>query len=219
MSMAETELGHYRKAAALLGEAAAIHSHHHSLTPVEHSDSVLAAARLLMATGSNEAAEKALREVSIEPPGTSKISYIWLEQSIGRAEASLACNRPHAAIVQAREVSNRISESGLGAYFKRWTAQAALLEGRGLLLVKRAPEALPILQRSVQLGSEVFDTSSSPALADSQVALAECLLTLGRRDEARTLAVKAQAIHATHQDLGEHFRAPLRALEARMRVR
>jgi tetratricopeptide (TPR) repeat protein len=99
-------------------------------------------------------------------------------------------------------------------YFKNYEAQASLGEGKGLLLTHHAPEALPLLQRAVQLGEEVYDRSCSPALADSQIALAKCLLDLGRRDQARTLLSRAKEIHSTHKDLGDQFRKPLRELEA-----
>ena len=42
---------------------------------------------------------------------------------------------------------------------------------------------------------------------------------LGRRVEARALLAEAKAIHATHRDLGEQFRKPLRELEARLASR
>ena len=100
-------------------------------------------------------------------------------------------------------------------YFKRYEAPAALDEGKGLLLAGRAPEALPLLQRAVQLGSQIYDVDQSPQLADSQIALATCLFNLGRRDEARALLIRAKAIHATHKDLGEQFKKPLRELSQR----
>jgi serine/threonine-protein kinase len=62
----------------------------------------------------------------------------------------------------------------------------------------------------------VYDRDLSPALADSQIALAKCLLDLGHRDQARALLAQAKAIHSTYKDLGEQFRKPLRALEARL---
>jgi hypothetical protein len=128
----------------------------------------------------------------------------------------LALGRPGAAIEQAREVQERIQGSGVGPYLKRWEAQAALVEGKGLLLTQRAPDALPQLQRAVLLGSEVYDPERSPDLAGSQVALASCLIELGHRDQARALLAQAKAIHSTHKDLGEQFRKPLRELEARL---
>ena len=89
-------------------------------------------------------------------------------------------------------------------------------EGKSLLLTRHASDALPLLQRAVQLGAEVYDPGRSPALADSQIALAKCLAELGHRDQARVLLVQAKAIHSTHKDLGEQFRKPLRELEARL---
>ena len=215
----ETALGHYRQAEALLAEADAIHARSGPLTPGYLSDAVLARAGFLIATGQAEEAAAALRAGPREPLGRGSISYGWLDHSLARAEVDLARNRPDTAIAQAREVRIRIEGSGLAQYFKRWEAQAALQEGKGLLLTRRPQEALPLLEQAVRLGSEVFDSSQSPLLADSQVTLASCWLALDRGDRARALLAQAKAIHATHRDLGEQFRAPLRRLETQIRGR
>ena len=147
---------------------------------------------------------------------SGKITYSWLNVSLARAEVNLARNRPEAAIDQAALVRKRIIESGLAHYFKYWEAQAALLEGKGLLLSKRAADAQPLLERAVQLGSDVLDPQHSLQLADSKIVLAFCLLDLGRRDQAQPLLLQAKAIHASYKDLGDQFKSPLRKLEARM---
>ncbi len=210
----ETELGHYRRAEAILAEVSTIRARLGPPPPDHRADAVLAPAKFLMATGKADDAARVLQEFPLEPAAPGKLSYDWLDISLARAEADLARNRPDAAIEQARAVGSRIETSGLRTYFKRWEAQAALVEGKGLLLMQRAPEALPQLRRAVQLGSEVYDPACSPVLADSQIALATALLTMGRGEEARALLAQAKAIHTTHKDLGEQFRKPLRELEA-----
>jgi serine/threonine-protein kinase len=215
----EIELGHYRQAEAALAEVAAIYSRIGHPEPGYRSDAALASAELLIATGKADEAATALQQVPMDSPGPGKMSYVWLDQSLARAEADLACKRPAGAIERARDVRTRIGESGLADYFKRWEAQAALLEGKGLLLEGHVSEALPMLERAVELGGEVYDRDRSPLLAESQIALAWCLAESGRTDGARALLSQAKAIHATHQELGEQFRAPLRALDARLRIR
>jgi tetratricopeptide (TPR) repeat protein len=97
-----------------------------------------------------------------------------------------------------------------------WEQRAALVQGKGLRLLRRSDEALRLLQRAVDVGVDLYDTDRSAALADAQIALAECLIDLGRFDEAAPLAQRAKAIHATHAQLGEHYTQPLLALQTRL---
>jgi len=211
---AEAELGHYRQAAAMLDEASAIYSSRRAKPSAgQFNDLLLARARFLTATGKAAEALAILREFDETEDRSAPITTPWLDVSIARADAELACGRPDAAIQQTREVRARIEISGVTPYFKRWEAEAALDEGKGLLLTGRAAEALPPLQRAVLLATEVYDRDHSPELADSQIALGSCLVSLGRRNEARTLLARATAIHRTHRELGEHYRKPLRELE------
>ena len=74
------------------------------------------------------------------------------------------------------------------------------------------------LERALSL-REANDDKNSPWLAEAQVALAECLVSLGERTRARTLLASAKAIHATHRELGEYFKRPLRELVERLNRR
>ncbi len=214
----EIELGHYSRAAALLDEADAIHSKL-GIKPASRllNDNLLARAKLQLVTGNADGARKTLEDFPANREAPAKISYPWLDVSIARAEVDLAQFKPAEAIAQAALVNSQIAGSGVAPYFKRWEAQASLLRGQGLVMTKRASEALPLLRRAVQLGSAVYDPERSPDLADAQIALASCLLDLGQREEARTLAGKAEAIHARHEELGEQFRSPLRKVKERLR--
>lgn len=214
----ETDLGHYRKAEEMLAEASAIRSRLRTgLTEYRYDDAV-ATAKFLTATGKADEAVRVLEGVPMEPEVVSQLSYPWLDTSIARAEAELAREQTGAAIDRAREVRRRIEASGLTVFFKRWVAETTLIEGQGLLREKRPADALPLLERAVQLGYEVYDPDRSPALADSQIALASCLMELRRGDQARTLLAQARSIHANHKDLGERYKKPLRELEARLRL-
>ena len=93
--------------------------------------------------------------------------------------------------------------------------RASLLEGKAKRLGGRTGDVLPLLARAVELSAELFDHEQSPKLADAQIALAECLLDLGQRDQAKALLAQANAIHASHKELGEHYRKPMRDLQAR----
>jgi serine/threonine-protein kinase len=212
LAVAEMEFGHFREAQASLEEASAIRSRLGGSRPWELTDALLARARFLMVTGKPEEAARLLEESPLKPDPAGAISYDWLEVSQARADADLARGLPDRAIAQAASIRKRIADSGLGSYFKRWDARAALAEGKGLLLTHRPQEALSPLQRAVQLGSEIYDPDRCPALADSHIALASCLLALGRRQEARAAMARAQAIHATYRELGEQYKGPLRAM-------
>jgi serine/threonine-protein kinase len=213
----EIELGHYQRASAMLEEASSIRTRlGDTAASGQLNDALLGRARLLLATGRAEEASQTLRAIPVRPEANWELTYPWFSISVAQADVDLEQNRLQEAILKARQVQRQIKESGLLAYLKRWMARAALEEGKGLLLMRHASEALPPLQRAVQLGAEVYDRDLSPALADSQIALAKCLLDLGHRDQARALLAQAKAIHSTYKDLGEQFRKPLRALEARL---
>jgi tetratricopeptide (TPR) repeat protein len=216
-SEGETTLGNYTKAEAMLREASAIHARLGSTSASGQLNTTqLMWAKLLISTGRANEAAKSLRDLNVKPAASGGLSSAWLGVSAALAEAAVAVGEYDAAIRQAGEVRKAIEASPLRPYLKRYEAQAALQEGRGLLQSGRAADALPLLQRAVQLGSEVYDPDRSPVLADSQVALASCLLESGRRDQARALLAQARAIYSTHPALGEQFRKPLRQLEARL---
>jgi hypothetical protein len=100
---------------------------------------------------------------------------------------------------------------------KRLESVAALTQGKVLVHSSRPDKALPLLERSVALGAEVYDPERSLALADAQLAFGECLARLGNTDRARALLAHAKRIHAAHKTIGEQFVLPLRGLEVRLR--
>lgn len=210
-----TEMGRYAEARALLDEAAEIHRNIHD-EPIYVNENLAARSHFLLASDKTAEAASVLDGFFMTGPATGTISLTWARGSLARADADLAGKRPEQAIELGYRVRTAVEQSPSRIYFKNLEAQAALLEGKGLLLTRRAAQGLPLLQRAVQLGSEVYDPNRSPALADSQITLASCLLDLGRRDEARVLLAKAKAIQATHTELGEQFKKPLRELERRL---
>ena len=96
--------------------------------------------------------------------------------------------------------------------------QASLVSGKADLLAGRANDALPLLARALELGREHYDPDRSLRYAAAQIAMAECMLDLGRSAESRELFAKAAANHATHTELAERYREPLRHLRARITV-
>jgi hypothetical protein len=82
--------------------------------------------------------------------------------------------------------------------------------------MNQAANAEPMLRQALELDLRVYDPLRSAELADTQTAMAGALLDLKRPVEARALASKAHAIHATHKELGDQHRQSLRTLEARL---
>ena len=91
--------------------------------------------------------------------------------ALARASTELALSRYDRAIETAAVVRRAVEESASRAYLKRYESMAALTEGKALAALKRAPEALPLLERAVALGSEIYDQETSVALADARAAL------------------------------------------------
>jgi eukaryotic-like serine/threonine-protein kinase len=94
-------------------------------------------------------------------------------------------------------------------------AQIQLQLGRLLLQRGAADEARSMLEASLKARSAVL-SPHSPVLADTEVALAECLLALGDRVHSRTLFEAAQAIQAVNVELGDRYRLPLLTLKAHL---
>jgi serine/threonine-protein kinase len=87
--------------------------------------------------------------------------------------------------------------------------------GRLLVERQRANDAREMLETSLNWRLEDL-SPHSPLVAESEVALAECLLALGEIDASRSLFLKAKTIDAFHKELGDQYRKPLRELGRRL---
>ncbi|MFT3791095.1 MAG: serine/threonine-protein kinase [Rudaea sp.] len=108
-----------------------------------------------------------------------------------------------------------LEASGHADLFERVSARVAFFEGMAELGNGNPGGARPLL-RSALAGRERNLLPMSADIAEAQIALAECELALGHFAQAHELADKAQAIHAQHKELGEHYREPLRRLLAHL---
>jgi len=115
------------------------------------------------------------------------------------------------------------SEAALAFLRSQRVPMAALLEaatlsteGSALCDIGQAKRGLEAVLRSLNI-LESRHQASSPYLADAEAASGMCLLRLGRRDDARVKLLRAEAILAANTGLGEHFRRPVRVLDARLR--
>jgi tetratricopeptide (TPR) repeat protein len=152
----------------------------------------------------------------LKRPVALKLLRAGFHQAATRAELQLAAGNAAEAAALGADVQKLIAASVSRTYFEIWDARAALTQGNALLMSRRAADALPILSRAVTLSAELYDRERSPALSDAQIALASCYLALGQRDKAQSLLASAEAIQATHRELGTQYTEPLHRLRAQM---
>jgi serine/threonine-protein kinase len=86
--------------------------------------------------------------------------------------------------------------------------------GQALMAADNAAEALPHLERAVELRHTQY--ALSPRLARAQSWLAECKLRLGDVVEAKSLVDKAKSIYASNGELSRQYREPLQLVTRRL---
>ena len=133
-----------------------------------------------------------------------------------QAQLALALGNSKRALELAHESLSIIETSKSKAFLTIAGQRFRVVSGKALLAMKQAGNAEPMLRHALELGLKVYDPARSPDYADTQIALAEALLDLKRPLEARALAAKAHLIQATHKELGQQYREPLTALQARL---
>jgi serine/threonine-protein kinase len=140
-------------------------------------------------------------------------TYVYA--SLGLARVRLLQGQAAAAAALVRQVLERVLASPLAGSMLLQEAAARLWLGEALRLQGKSTEALPHLQRAVEL-RENMDDSASPWLAQARIALAKCLINRGDADEARRLLAKAKAALASHAEIGPQFRTPLQQAQAQL---
>ncbi len=214
-AMVLRELGHVVEARAALELISTLVQRGQQLNDAELEARDLLAARLLLAEAKAGQAQAAFalarRRLQAEPR-----SFAEWTRFIQGGELALDAGEPEAALAVAERVLGKIANDPDSKALELRQALALRLAGKASLALGNAEAAEPRLRQAVALAERHFDRARSPELADAQIALAYALLGLKRAVEARALAAKAQAIHATHKELGEQYRQPLRALEARL---
>ncbi len=158
---------------------------------------------------------EALRLIDSEPvaePG-GKLSQRVLRDTALHAMAALARRDAAGAVREASNIRQQIAASTLRPYLQEWEAGAALLEGRGYLMAKQAGQALPVLEKAVELRAGLSDPTSL-ALADAYLCLAECRATLGQSARAHDALAKARQAFASHPRVGNQHLELLREAQA-----
>jgi len=207
--------GRLREAEADLDEAAAVRNSLHDFA-TNLNGGVIGRTNLLMASGRAAEAPAVMKAFVVKDETAGSVSVHRLQRAIQTARIELALGHPDAVIEALREVRQTAEGSPLRPFLKSYEADADYLAGGAHAMKGRPDVALPFLRRAHELYAEIFDERLSLKLADSKVALANALLSLGQLTEARRLASETAAIHAAHRQLGDQYTQPLRALEARL---
>jgi eukaryotic-like serine/threonine-protein kinase len=173
-------------------------------------------ARLLLATGRIHEADATLEAFHPPAPAPVSLSLDALELQLSKGEIALEHGDGDISARLADQVISQLLADKTQGYLKGPEARAALVEGRAYLRRGEPSQALPLLQRTVELRKSIMD-STSPELADAQTALADCYLLLGDTDRARFLATAASKALASHPELDEKYTRQLHGLQERLR--
>jgi serine/threonine protein kinase/tetratricopeptide (TPR) repeat protein len=173
-------------------------------------------ARLLIAADRASDADAALDAFHPAAPEAGRLSLDTLRLLTARAEVALARHDGQSAQRLAAQVDRDLSDTVARPYLKAIDASAALAQGRADLLLGNPSDALPLLQRAVDLRESFLDPAS-PSLADARIALASCHLDLGHSRQAKSLLTEAKKALASHRELGRQYTLPLHELDHRFR--
>ena len=207
--------GRLHEAEAGLDEAAAVRTSLHDFA-TNLNGGVIGRTNLLIASGRAAEAPEVMKSFVVKDEHTGAVSVQRLQRAIQTARIELALAHPDAVIEALREVRQTAAGSRLRPFLKSYEADADYLAGAALAMQDHPAGALPLLRHAHELYAEIFDQRLSLKLADSKIALAETLLRLGQRAEARRLAGEAAAIHAVHPQLGDQYKKPLQALKVKL---
>ena len=201
-----TALGRYDEADKLLVEASDIQRRiARAADPATNNRFLLERARLAIARGDPAAALEMLR--GIVPPRHAARLPLPLDAiaaSLLTADAKLRQQRFAEAAQSAQESLDALQASPLRDYYASFEAEASLRLGVAQHRTHDLSSARLNLERAVKL-RESLDVSTSPWLAEAQLALAACLTELNQRSAAAALDARAKTILASHPQLGPHF--------------
>ena len=185
--------------------------------PAAYNAFLLDQARLRLARGESAGAIEALDRVAAPASATDlprKRDAIAVQ--ILRAQALLRQDRIADAREAAAQALAEISASPLRDYLPGLEAEAALRLGQAQHRGGDAQAARANLERAVALRQAIGDPTVDPWLAEAQIALADCLVSLGRREDAKGLLAGASAIQARQRELGDHLRTGLPRVQSRL---
>jgi tetratricopeptide (TPR) repeat protein len=209
------DLGRYQDAQRLLGESDAMHRRidHRAVSDAEEK---LPQAALLIAQRRTSELDALIKTLPDDAGATASPSFDRLRRNDLRATLAMMKNDHHAALNLARADLAQIERSSSRDAYAIFELKANQTAGNALRSLGQPTAALSALNRAVELAERVYDNTQSPGLAEALIDLAHCLLDMKQSEQAIALARKARAIQASHKELGEHYRAALRRLQARL---
>jgi len=184
--------------------------------PALHNRYLIEQARLLLARGASAAAEARLAAVT-PPPNAAQLP-LRLDETRARlllAQVRLLQQRPAEAQSLAQQALDHLRGSPLRDRHPRLEAEALLRLGQARQRGGDARAARPELEAALALRA-AQESADSPWLAETRVALADCLLDLGDLRGARPLLAEAARAQRSHAELGAHLKAPLQEASTRV---
>ncbi|MEO8672769.1 MAG: serine/threonine-protein kinase [Tahibacter sp.] len=169
--------------------------------------------RLALIDNQPETARSLLDELAVDADESLGISFTAIEQSLARADVELASGHAEVAAQLAGQVRDKMDKSHLSTFLPFYVIRADLIQGQAALLAQRPADALPVLQRTLDMRVALL-APTSPRIAEAQIALARCQSALGENEKADALAKAAADILATHPRVGSQYREPLRLWQA-----
>ncbi len=198
-----TDMGHADQSLALLTKA--VEYYEKSDVPVGASDIPVIMSAALSALGRPQEALDALDRFGHRELMTPAMA---IEMEMRRSEIWDELGEAEKAETTLRAQLQRINELPQHDQKKVFLAQGQVQLGHLLLKHGRANEACEMLETAVQRRMALL-SPRSPLLADSEVALAECLWNLGQPARSRSLLSQAQAIDALNPELDAQYLEPL----------
>jgi hypothetical protein len=146
------------------------------------------------------------------PPAPTELSEPYVLATLATVSVALPAD-PGAALSAADDLLARTLALPDHDYFADWEARAQRAVGVALMANCKPREGEPHLRRAVAL-REMIDTPDSPWLAESRIDLAAALMKTGKRSEIPGLLALAAEAQANSPSLADHYREPLRAVQA-----
>jgi eukaryotic-like serine/threonine-protein kinase len=195
-----------------------------AVEPALHNRYRLEQAQLQLALGNADAAEEALRaiaptrEAQAPAPAPAPAQALRRDETqaqLALARARLLQGRASDAQQLAQQALGHLQASPLRERYPRLEADAALRLGQARRLAGNPGLARADLERALVL-REATDARDSPWLAETRIALADCLIDLGERKAARAHLNQARTALAAHAELAGHFGSALRQATQRL---
>ncbi|HVE49051.1 MAG TPA: serine/threonine-protein kinase [Casimicrobiaceae bacterium] len=211
----ETAEGRFAEAGASLAHSARIAQRLQlPRASLLRSNHAMREAQLWLAQGDAAAAKRALEEQQgYWPPTVPGLATARVELAAGFVTALLATGDLEQAQSTALAAAAAFESEPARMHWVEAQAQIELMLGRVLTAKGDHGAALPHFERAASAYRRV-QVAESPRRTAAEIALATCLLRLGRRDDALPLLARAREAQSAHAALGEQFLAPARAAEA-----